>query len=500
MPKRYLSIWFRHLLTDWKTIRDPSLKGKVFVFAEPDHGRMLVKATTASAEKFGVEAGMTVADAKVIAPGLWVFDGKPGRNVTLLKGLAEWCLRYTPYIALDPPDGLLLDVTGCADFRGGERNYLKDLTLRLTALGYDIRPGLADTIGCAWGVARCARSGLIVAPAGQRNALMPLPASALRLPVDLLIKLHNLGLHQVGSFIHMPKQVLRRRFGKDMVLRLHQALGQEEEFILPLKEPVPYSERFPCLEPVSTRPAIEIALQALLEALCKRLYGEGKGIRMAIFAWYRIDGQSGNITIGTNHPSQRTEHLFKLFSLKLDTVEPGMGIELFTLDATKTEPASDKQSNLWAGKPSADSEEIAELLDRLTMRIGSGNVHRYLPDEHYWPERTAAPTADMKKTTASAWRPDQLRPMQLLETPEPIEAMSRVPDYPPKQFIYKGKRHIVVNADGPERIEREWWLEKGEHRDYYIAEDEDGCRYWLFRSGHYDPDRPQHWFIHGFFE
>jgi protein ImuB len=243
-----------------------------------------------------------------------------------------------------------------------------------------------------------------------------------------------------------------------------------------------------------------MALQHLLEALCKRLYGEGRGIRMAIFSWYRVDGQSGNITVGTNHPSQRTEHLFKLFTLKLDTVAPGLGIELFTLDATKTEPASDKQSNLWAGKPAAGSEEIAELLDRLTMRIGSGNIHRYLPDEHYWPERTITGTGDMKKTTAKAWQPGQLRPIQILEPPEPIVAMSMLPDYPPKQFIYKGRRHVVVNADGPDRIEREWWLDQGEHRDYYVAEDEDGCRYWLFRSGHYDPNGPQQWFIHGFFE
>lgn len=500
MPKRYVSIWFRHLLTDWKTVRRPDLKGKVFVFAAPNHGRMVVTASTAAAEKFGVQPGMTVADAKVIAPDLQVFDDRPGRNLKLLKGLAEWCLRYTPYIALDPPDGLLLDVTGCADFRGGERAYLEDLAGRLRGLGYDIRPGMADTIGCAWGVARCAQSGLIVPAGGQRNALMPLPPSALRLAPDLLLKLNNLGLYPISSFIHMPKQVLRRRFGKDMVLRLYQALGQEEEFLLPLKEPVPCSERLACLDPVTTRVAIETALQQLLDALCRRLYGEGKGVRAAVFSWYRVDAQSGNIVVGTNHPSQRAEHLFKLFSLKLDTVAPGLGIELFTLEATKTEPAADKQAHLWAGKPAADSGEIAELLDRLAMRIGPGGIHRYLPEEHYWPERNAAPTADMKKKAAATWRQDRLRPLQLLEPPEPVEAMSRVPDYPPKQFIYKGRRHIVVKADGPERIEREWWLEAGEHRDYYIAEDEEGCRYWLFRSGHYDPERPQHWFIHGFFE
>jgi protein ImuB len=499
MPKRFAAIWFRHLLTDWKAIRQTGLKGKPYVFAEPDHGRMLITALTGEARKFGVTEGMTVADARIIAPGLQVFDGKPGRNLKLLTGLAEWCLRYTPLVQLDPPDGLLLDVTGCTHLKGGEKAFLQEIVSRLKTIGYDVRPAIADTIGTAWGVARCATSGLIV-PAGEhRNALMPLPPSALRLPLNQLLKLQNLGLHQINSFIYMPNAVLRRRFGKDMVLRLQQALGQEPEYLFPLKEPAPYTERLDCLEPVRTRTAIEIGLNELLERLCKRLYGEGLGLRAAMLTWYRVDGKNGNITIGTNHASNRVQHLFKLFFIKLDTVAPGLGIELFTLDALKTEPVSDKQSELWSAKGGAESEEVAELLDRVAGRIGSAHIHRYLPGEHYWPERTPQSNTDIKKKPESDWRSDKPRPMQILDQPEPIEAMALTPDYPPKLFIWKGEQHIIVGADGPERIEREWWLEPGEHRDYYIAEDEAGRRYWLFRSGHYNAESNQHWYLHGFF-
>jgi protein ImuB len=487
------------LLTDWKAIRQPGLKGEAYVFAEPDHGRMLITALTDAARKYGVTEGMTVADARIIAPALQVFDGKPGRNLKLLTGLAEWCLRYTPLVQLDPPDGLLLDVTGCTHLKGGEKAYLQEIVSRLKTIGYDVRPAIADTIGTAWGVARWAASGLIVPEGAHRNALMPLPPSALRLPMGQLLKLRNLGLHQISSFIYMPNSVLRRRFGKDMVLRLQQALGQEPEYLFPLKEPLPYSERLECLEAIKTRPAIEIALNILLEKLCKRLYGEGLGLRSAMLTWYRIDGKNGNITIGTNHASNRVQHLFKLFFIKLDTVAPGMGIELFILDALKNEPVSDKQSELWSEKRGAESEEVAELLDRVAGRIGTANIKRYLPGEHYWPERTPQPDTDIKKAPESQWRADKPRPMQILDIPEPIEAMALTPDYPPKLFIWKGEQHIIVGADGPERIEREWWLEPGEHRDYYIAEDEDGRRYWLFRSGHYNAKNNQHWYLHGFF-
>lgn len=499
MPKRFASIWFRHLLTDWKAIRQPALRGKAYVFAEPDHGRMLITSLTDQARKYGVTEGMTVADARVIAPDLEVFDGKPGRNIKLLTGLAEWFLRYTPLIQLDPPDGLLLDITGCTHLKGGEKAFLQEIAARLKTIGYDVRPAVADTIGTAWGVARCATSGLIVPEREHRNALMPLPPSALRLPMDLLLKLRNLGLYQISSFIYMPDTVLRRRFGKNMVLRLHQALGQEVEYLFPIKEPVPYSERQDCVEPIKTRPAIEIALTNMLQSLCKRLHGEGLGLRSATLTWYRVDGKTGQITIGTNHASNRVQHLFKLFFIHLDTIAPGLGIELFTLDANQTEPITDKQSELWSAKGGADSEEVAELLDRVAGRIGTAHIHRYLPAQHYWPERTPQANPDIKKTPESDWRTDKPRPMQILDRPEPIEAMALTPDYPPKLFVWKGEQHIIVGADGPERIEREWWLEPGEHRDYYIVEDEAGRRYWVFRSGHYNAENNQHWYLHGFF-
>lgn len=499
MPKRFVSLWFRHLLTDWKVIRHPGLKGHPFVFAEYDHGRLLITAATAVAEKFGVREGMSVADAMVICPGLQYFEGKPGHHLKLLKGLAEWCQRYTPLVAIDAADGLLLDVTGCTHLKGGEREFLKHIVNRLKEIGYDVRPGLADTIGCAWGVARCAISGLIVAQGEHRNALMPLPPSALRLSTALLFKLESLGLTRIQSFIHMPRSVLRRRFGKDMVLRLLQALGQEEEFLLPIKEPVPYSERSAFMEPIKTRPVIEAELMKLLTILCKRLQGEGKGLRKGILTWYRIDGKSGKIEIGTHHASHKPLHLFKLFSLKIDQIAPGLGIELFVLDAPQTDGVSDKQSDLWANKPGADSEQVSELLDRVSGRIGAKSLQRFLPTEHHWPERSTEGTNDLTKRPQSGWQNERPRPIQVLDRPEPIEATALTPDYPPILFIYRGKRHEVKKADGPERIEREWWLEEGEHRDYYIAEDQDGKRYWLFRSGHYDGSQAGHWYLHGFF-
>ncbi len=236
-----------------------------------------------------------------------------------------------------------------------------------------------------------------------------------------------------------------------------------------------------------------------MQILCLRLEREGKGLRKAVLKGYRIDGKLEQIAIGTNHATHNINHLFKLFELKIAHIEPALGIELFILEASAVEAISPLQEALWTTKVGLDHLGVAELLDRLAGKVGAAAIHRYLPDEHHWPERSIKPASSLQEKPKTHWRSERPRPVKLLPAPEHIEVTAPIPDYPPMVFIYKGIRHTIKKADGPERIEREWWLEDGQHRDYYIVEDEKGQRYWLFRSGHYTDDQVNQWFIHGFF-
>jgi protein ImuB len=230
------------------------------------------------------------------------------------------------------------------------------------------------------------------------------------------------------------------------------------------------------------------------------LQAEGKGLRVAILKCYRVDGQLIQAEIGTSRATHHTVHLFRLFELKISTIEPALGIELFTMEAPKVEDVSPEQEALWASEGCSLADVgLAELLDRLANKVGADSIHRYLPEEHHWPERSIRLARSLKEKPATAWRTDRPRPSMLLPRPEQIEVTAIIPDYPPMLFIYKGKTHHIKKADGPERIAREWWLDEGQHRDYYYVEDQDGKRYWLFRSGHYSGDQSKQWFIHGFF-
>jgi protein ImuB len=498
MGKRFVSIWFPYLATDWHARKQLQLRDKAFVLKATVRNRVIVTAANAQAQAQGIHENTVLADAKALYPSLHVMDDKPTLTKQLADRIAEWCIRFTPIASADYPNGVLLDASGCTHLWGGEENYLNDITKRLHQRGYTVRIAIADTIGCAWAMARYGNQ-IIVDKEKQSQALLNLPVTVLRIDNETTEILQKLGLRQIGNLVSIPAKSLRRRFGNLLLQRLRQAIGEEDENIVPVYPIEPYGERLPCIEPIKTKEGIEITLQHLLSNLCSRLQKEGKGLRKAFFRAYQLDGGVSGIEIATNHPSQNVEHLFQLFGIRLSTIEPKEGIELFLLEATVVEKALGKQEDLWGTQSNFLDGEILDLMDRFTNRLGAEAVQRFLPTEHYWPERSYKRTVDLNEAPTTKWKLDRPRPLQLLSPPELIEVTAPVPDYPPLNFRYKGQPHKVMKADGPERIEQEWWIQEGEHRDYYAVEDEEGKRYWLFRSGHYNETRSPKWFLHGFF-
>ena len=498
MGKRFVSIWLPQLETNWFELRKPGLKKIPFVLVTPSHGRMIITAANSLAEKERIFKGMVLADARALLPTLQYFDDRPRLEIQLLQRMAEWCIRFTPGAAVDPLGGIILDASGCPHLWGGEEAYVNDIVNRLQAKGYYAKACMADTIGAAWAFARFTNT-TVVEKEKHIDALLSLPPASLRIENETKEQLHKLGLRQIKNLLSLKHAALRRRFGPLIIQRLNQAMGTEVEFIQPVYPVEPYQERLPCIEPITQIGGIEIALQQLLEKLCSRLQKEGKGLRTAYFRGYRVDNKTVGIQISTSRASNNVDHLFHLFQMKLSTLEPALGIELFVLEATKVEDHAPLQEEFWKQATGLNNNHLSELIDRISGKIGPNAIQRYLPDEHYWPERSFKKASSLTEEPTTEWKLDRPRPLRILPTPESIEVTAPIPDYPPMLFRYKNKLHKIIKADGPERIEQEWWIQDGEHRDYYAVEDEEGCRYWLFRSGHYDEEKKPKWYLHGFF-
>jgi protein ImuB len=500
MPKQFLSIWFESLSTDWFCNRDPSLRKRPFVLSMASHGRKVVSALNTVAATQGLHKGMAIADARALIPSLDVKDDLPNLNEKLLQRFAQWSIRFTPVVTIDPEDGLILEITGCSHLWGGDLPYLQEIIRKIKALGYQVRTAIANTIGAAWALAHYSKQSATIEQDLYAEQMMCLPPASLRLEPSMIERLHKLGLKQIRDILHMPRPALKRRFGDAFMKRLNQVFGIEEEIIVPIIPVEIFEERLSSMEPIRTRKGIEVALQRLLETLCRRLTHEQKGLRKALFTCYREDGKTAGISINTNSPSHHTKHLFKLFENDISTISPGSGIEVFSLTASHVEDLPSAQEKIWeASGGGLKDQRVSELYDRLSANKEVIAIYRYLPAEHHLPEKSFKTADSLTEETAQTWKSDPPRPLYLLSPPEQIEVTAPIPDYPPMFFVYKDKRHKIVKADGPERIEQEWWIQRGRHRDYYAVEDEEGKRYWLFRSGHYDEEKTYKWFIHGFF-
>ncbi|MFD2969074.1 Y-family DNA polymerase [Sphingobacterium bambusae] len=499
MQKRYAVLWFPYLLTDWYLRSHAQYQQVPVVFVMPVQGRVLITASNNLAQQLGVMPDMLLADARAAVPQLHVLQDKPLRREKLLKALALWCIKFTPIVSLDEYGSILLDISGCTHLWGAEQDYLSAIVDQLASKGYQAYLCSAGTIGAAWAAAHYSCGTRLVEEGKQLALLGDLPPEALRLERSTVDRLYKLGFRTLASFASIPVTVLKRRFTADIVTRLQQFLGKSEEYLTPVQPILPYTERLPCLEPICTDKSIEVAIGKLLNNLCQRLAGEGKGLRKAKLSCYRVDGKVQSVEIGTNRPSAHVPHLCGLFSQKIGQIAPGLGIELFIMDALMVDDAPSLQELLWKGNIGLADNDIVELLDKIKARDRYCRINRYLPNAQHWPERSIRPAATLNEKKTIAWPFDRPRPTRMLHPPHAIEVAAPIPDYPPMLFRYQGQVHHIKRADGPERIEREWWLEAGEHRDYYYVEDEQGRRYWLFRLGHYTTDVSPEWYLHGFF-
>lgn len=477
-----------------------------------------ITALNDAAAKLGLEIGLPLANARAVCPDIDVCDADPVADAELLNAIADWCDRFTPLVALDPPHGLFLDITGCAHLFGGEAALMKQLCATLDRQDFVVSAAIAGTSVCARTLSRY-KHGRIVVAGDEAKAVMPLPLYALGADDAIIRGLRRAGLKIIGDVAGRACHEITARFGAGFTALLEQALGQADAPISPRK-PLPdyiVEKRFP--EPVATDAVIAATLNVLARMLIAAMDKQGKGARHLEASFFRTDGVVRVIAAQTGQAVNRSEVIDRLFRERLDAIadplDPGFGFDMIRLSASHTEIVVQQQSDLDAH--AQDNDEVIGLVDRLSARIGPRRVLVHLPVDTHIPEREANPMPAQRNLIEASLAPwplriadePPLRPLRLFERPEPIEvALAEFPDKPPHSFIWRRTNHIVRRAEGPERIAMEWWCsqEARPTRDYFRVEDDIGQRLWIFRDGLYNEFTddegmpvPPKWFVHGLF-
>jgi protein ImuB len=301
--------------------------------------RDVVTAACPAALDLGLAPGMAAAHARALVSDLEIFDADPEADRAWLDRLALHAARYwTPTAAVSGSDGIWLDLSGTTHLFGGEERFAARLLGFLKRLGFSARVAIAGTPGSAYALARYGGRAATVLPEGREGeTLAPLPLAALRLTPEALAAAARFGIERIADLYPMPRGPLARRLGRAAVERLDQARGFVPEPIVPV---IPFEmpeARRSLLEPIGTAEAIEQVIADLLADLVPALRERGLGIRSLVLRCDRLDMGEQVIAVGTARATRDASHLLRLFKLRIDRIEPGLGIEAVTLAAPQVE-------------------------------------------------------------------------------------------------------------------------------------------------------------------
>lgn len=543
-PRRILAIWCARLSVDrWRLTH--ALEAGEGADAEPTalitetaHGPR-IDAVNDAARAAGAQSGTMLADARALCPQIKVAPSDPAGDLEFLEKLSIWAQRWGPWSALDPPDGVLVDITAAAHLFGGEVRLLADVEAAFARRKLAVRTAIAPTAGAAWALAHfgpprsiidcssssssrgakhrgdpwpddASRSGPWIAssPAAPRNdenhmmrQLSDLPVASLRLDQDVLTVLRRLGLKRLGELAEIAtgpvdrkeadaRDSLRRRFrskspSANPLIRLDQLLGKVPEPLLPVvPQQMPLIQRR-LMEPIRHRDLFDRVLADLATDMARELEGRGEGARRLELGLWRVDGEVLVRRLELAAATRESEHITRLFTTKLDDIDAGFGIETVRLRASWTEPLALGQGDIDEAAE-RHGTSLAACVDRLTVRLGQGAVSRPVPFASHLPERAQRwqPALDPEPNSQGSFE-FQKRPLKLLDKPEKIAVLYASPDGFPQRFRWRGDVREVVRVEGPERIAPEWWRSKStvRLRDYYRIEDAEGRRYWIYRHG-----------------
>lgn len=512
--RRYLALWFPFLPTDRLRRRPPgncaAAPDAPLAFVEKIKGALRLSAVDRRAQSLGLMPGIALADARSRVPDLLIFERDDHADQDWLERIAGGCTRYTPMVALDPPDGLILDIAGCAHLFGGERALAADLEARCAALGVTLRHATAATPAAAHALAR---HQTLPAP-DEAAAIRRLPVAALELAPEATQGLIRAGLKTIGDLASRPMAAIAARFGGDAVDALRHLLGEAHRPIAP-RHALPMilvERRF--AEPIArTEYALAVLGELVAEAACQ-LEERKCGGRRFEAAFFRSDGLARMLGVETGQPTRDPRRVMRLFRERIDAlcdpIDPGFGFDLIRLAVPVVEPLAAAQLKLEGG--AANEAQVAALIDRLSTRLGRGRVRRFVSHDTHIPEQAQLALPAVETGTPTSFWPismpgePQMRPLHLFDPPQPIEVIAEVPDGPPHRFRWRRALHEVRRFEGPERIASEWWRRRdgatdkpGLTRDYYRVEDARGRRFWIFRHGLYEQKPDPGWYMHGLF-
>lgn len=540
LERRFLSLYLPDWPVDFLKRVDPRLTAPLALY-EKIKGGLRIAAIDREAAAGGLRLGQSVADARALIPRLTMQELDRPLLENAFAELADWHSNASPLVAIITDHtaygDLMLDISGVSHLFGGEQAMLDMLVNRLRQRGYAVWGGIAPTLGAAWALSHFAPQKILFSDEVEA-VLDDLPVAALRLDPGQISALTQMGLTRIGQLRQRARKALQARFGASLVIRLDQAFGDIQERMVP-RLPVPdhyVDRRF--AEPIAQLDDVLACTRSLALELCNHLENHGLGAQTFHLFLYRVDHKVMTLSLNAARLTRDPQHIASLFRhrakrLETENYDPGFGIDLVRLAASSLDQLETAQ--MGAFEVETGAADIERLADRLASRLGAASVLKFNFRESHLPERAVRLVPALAASAGEGGEQLPLRrPLRLLPVPELVRINAEVPDGLPASMIWRRQTYRLTRGAGPERLGAEWWRRKERlelvapsrpqpaepgkvpeplphvpelplhdpaavTRDYYLVEDAQGCRYWVFRYGFHQTGVPAQWYLHGLF-
>ena len=227
--------------------------------------------------------------------------------------------------------------------------------------------------------------------------MLSLPIAALRVDAEIVAVLKTSGLTSVADLMSRPRAPFAARFGKDLLLRLDQALGRIDEPISP-RRPLPAAmaeQRF--ADPIAREADVLGTIENLASQLVTVLDRRGEGGRLFQVALFRADGAVHRLELGTGSPLRDPPRIRKLFEERLAVLGRRLRSRVRLRHGAALGVGDRAQRSDANGLGGDDhAEELAHLIDRLGARFGLRRVTRLVPQDTHIPEYAVRPCRRMR--------------------------------------------------------------------------------------------------------
>ena len=481
--RRHLALYLPQLALDrWSRREDSRLSGPFAVTCTRGSADGILCPNPVARES-GVRADMSLTNARAVCPDLLTEPQDSLREERLLGALHRWADRYSPRVALEPPDGLAVDISGCAHLFGGERAMAEAMLDDMADLKVTARIGIGNTRRAARGFARHGEQTVTASdPQAEPAQIAALPLAALELEPKTLMELRRLGLSTIGELSAFKSSELARRFSVHLTDALDALRGHRSDPVVPSSRPPVFAAQMTLPEPVMRLDGITAILGRLAERVCARLHDQGYAARGMALTVRSVDTGDHELRIGFASPTQDTAPILRQFVRPLESLELAFGADWFRLLALDTDIFRHGQLRMGQAED-AMQDALDQTLTTLGNRLGFDRLFVPIAGHGHTPERERAfrPAVDAPVRKDAPRLTRYPRP-ELTYAPERLHIIR--PGVPPQRFQWRREVFELRRADGPERVSPVWWdvseaALENRTRDYWRAVTQDGRCLWL---------------------